>query len=67
MLTSFLILIFGEIVPKAFGFGNAESWSLTIASPVRLVERISKSRIWIDRPPGIITGHRLSIAQIEGA
>ena len=40
MLTSFLILIFGEIVPKAFGFGNAERWSLTIASPVRLVERM---------------------------
>lgn len=39
VLTSFLILIFGEIVPKAFGLGNAESWALTVASPVRLVER----------------------------
>ena len=37
--TSFLILVFGEIVPKAFGLGNAESWSLRIASPIRLVER----------------------------
>jgi len=39
VLTSSLILIFGEIVPKAFGLGNAERWSLTVASPVRLVER----------------------------
>lgn len=39
VVTSFLILIFGEIVPKAFGLGNAERWSLAVASPVRLVER----------------------------
>ncbi|WP_224448530.1 CNNM domain-containing protein [Haloprofundus salilacus] len=39
VLTSCLVLIFGEIVPKAYGLGNAENWSLRIASPVRLVER----------------------------
>jgi len=39
VVTSFLILIFGEIVPKAFGLGNAERWALTVASPIRLVER----------------------------
>lgn len=39
-LTSTLVLIFGEIVPKAFGLGNAREWSLTVASPVRLVERV---------------------------
>lgn len=38
--TSFLVLVFGEIVPKAFGLGNAETWSLRVASPVRLVERV---------------------------
>ncbi|OYR41561.1 CNNM domain-containing protein [Halorubrum sp. Hd13] len=38
--TSVLVLVFGEIVPKAFGLGNAETWSLRIASPVRLVERV---------------------------
>ena len=37
--TSFLVLVFGEIVPKAFGLGNAETWSLRVASPIRLVER----------------------------
>ena len=40
LCTSFLVLVFGEIVPKAFGLGNAETWSLRIASPVRLVERV---------------------------
>jgi Mg2+/Co2+ transporter CorB len=40
VVTSFLILIFGEIVPKAFGLGNAQDWALTVASPVRLVERV---------------------------
>lgn len=39
-LTSFLVLVFGEIVPKAFGLGNAETWSLTVASPIRSVERV---------------------------
>ncbi|MFO8114275.1 MAG: DUF21 domain-containing protein [Halorubrum sp.] len=37
--TSFLVLVFGEVVPKAFGLGNAERWSLRVASPIRLVER----------------------------
>lgn len=40
VFTSVLILIFGEIVPKAFGLGNAKHWALTIASPIRLVERV---------------------------
>jgi len=40
VVTSVLILIFGEIVPKAFGLGNAESWSLTVARPVRVIERV---------------------------
>ncbi|MDB2280250.1 DUF21 domain-containing protein, partial [Halorubrum ezzemoulense] len=35
-----LVLVFGEIVPNAFGLGNAETWSLRVASPVRLVERV---------------------------
>ena len=40
IVTSVLILIFGEIVPKAFGLGNAESWALTVARPVGIVERV---------------------------
>jgi Mg2+/Co2+ transporter CorB len=37
-LTSVLILLFGEIAPKAYGLANAKNWSLTVASPVRYVE-----------------------------
>lgn len=37
VLSSSVILIFGEIVPKAFGLGNAQTWSLTIAVPVRRI------------------------------
>lgn len=39
VLTSVLVLTFGEIVPKAFGLENARRWSLTAAGPVRAVER----------------------------
>lgn len=37
VLTSSVILIFGEIVPKAFGLGNARTWSLKVAYPVQKV------------------------------
>ncbi len=39
VVTSVVILVFGEIVPKAFGLENAESWALTVARPIRLIER----------------------------
>ncbi|AZH24924.1 CNNM domain-containing protein [Haloplanus aerogenes] len=35
-----VVLVFGEILPKAYGLGHAESWSLTAARPVRIVERL---------------------------
>jgi Mg2+/Co2+ transporter CorB len=38
--TSVLVIVFGEIVPKAFGLGNAETWSLRVASPIRLTGRV---------------------------
>ena len=40
VIASVRILLSGEIVPKAFGLGNAESWSLTVARPVRPIERV---------------------------
>jgi Mg2+/Co2+ transporter CorB len=36
---SVLILVFGEIVPKSYGLGHAESWSLRVARPISYVER----------------------------
>ena len=39
-ITSVLVLVFGEIVPKSYGLGNAQNWSLTVAPVVSLVERL---------------------------
>lgn len=36
---SILILVFGEIVPKSYGLGHAQSWSLRVARPISYVER----------------------------
>jgi Mg2+/Co2+ transporter CorB len=38
-VASVVVLVFGEIVPKAYGLGHAESWSLRVALPLRIVER----------------------------
>lgn len=39
VLASAIVLIFGEIVPKSYGLGHANQWALTVAGPVRIVER----------------------------
>ena len=53
VLTSFILLIGGEIVPKSVGLANAKTWSLTVAPFVRLVERTLAPLIvlfdWITR------------------
>jgi Mg2+/Co2+ transporter CorB len=36
---SVIILVFGEIVPKAYGLGQAERWSLRVARPLSWVTR----------------------------
>jgi Mg2+/Co2+ transporter CorB len=38
LVASAIVLIFGEIVPKSFGLGNAQTWALTVARPLRIVE-----------------------------
>jgi Mg2+/Co2+ transporter CorB len=38
LATSVLVLVFGEIVPKAYGLGRANDWALTVARPVAVVE-----------------------------
>lgn len=40
LVVSVLILVFGEIIPKSYGLGHAESWSLRVARPISSVERI---------------------------
>lgn len=39
LCVSVLILVFGEIVPKSYGLGHAQSWSLRVARPISYVER----------------------------
>ena len=39
-VASAVVLVFGEIVPKSYGLGRAEEWSLAVARPVALVERL---------------------------
>lgn len=38
-IVSVVVLVFGEIVPKSVGLGNAQRWALTVAGPVHIVER----------------------------
>jgi len=39
LLTSTVVLVFGEIVPKSYGLANAQRWALRVAPVVRGVER----------------------------
>jgi Mg2+/Co2+ transporter CorB len=40
VVTSFVVLVFGEIVPKSYGLGHAEEWALRVARPVAIVGKV---------------------------
>jgi len=35
-----LVLVFSEVLPKSYGLGHAKTWALSVARPIRLVERL---------------------------
>ena len=37
-VTSLVVVVFGEIIPKSFGLGNARRWALFVARPIQIVE-----------------------------
>jgi len=40
LVASMLGLVFGEIIPKSYGLGNAERWALRVARPMTVVSAI---------------------------
>jgi len=40
VVASFVVLVFGEIVPKSYGLGHAGAWALSVARPVSIAGRL---------------------------
>jgi CBS domain containing-hemolysin-like protein len=45
--TSVAVLLFGEILPKSYGVANAESASLAVAGPLRVVQFALAPVVWV--------------------
>ena len=40
IVTSIVVLMFGEIIPKSYGLANAERWALLVAPVIRVIELV---------------------------
>jgi len=47
VVTSFFVIIFGEIAPKSYAVANAERHALRVAGPVGVVQRVLRPVLWI--------------------
>ncbi|MFB6305331.1 MAG: hemolysin family protein [Haloferacaceae archaeon] len=46
-LTSFFVIVFGEIAPKSYAVANAERHALRVASPIVVVQRILRPVLFV--------------------
>jgi Mg2+/Co2+ transporter CorB len=46
-LAATLVLVFGEIVPKSYGLGNAGTWSLRVARPIAALEFLLSPLVFV--------------------
>ncbi|GAB3415076.1 hemolysin family protein [Haloparvum alkalitolerans] len=47
VVTSFFVIVFGEIAPKSYAVANAERHALRVARPVRAVQRVIRPVLYI--------------------
>ena len=47
VVVSALVLVCGEIVPKAYGLGNAEEWALRVARPLAVAELLLTPLVFV--------------------
>jgi len=66
-LATTLILVFGEIIPKSYGLGHAEAWSLTSARPLALLGMVLFPAVLVfdlvTRRLGVLVGGSAEIEQ----
>jgi CBS domain containing-hemolysin-like protein len=47
VIASAVVLVFGEIVPKSYGLGHAEVWTLRVVGPIRAIEWFLSPLVWL--------------------
>ncbi len=47
VVTSFFVIVLGEIAPKSYAVTNAESWALRVSRPVAVVQRVIRPLLFV--------------------